>query len=386
MSDQNAVDISQIKVTELPTAEFPGGKNQPFRIFFDLKAHTEAWAHTTGTVEVEVCGVLVGKWARDAVGPYVHVEHVIRGEAAASKLAEVTFTHETWSKINARMDSDFADLSIVGWYHSHPDFGIFLSDRDRFIQESFFSNPGQIALVIDPVRKTEGVFIWKNGKTELAPNFWVGDESKTSVPAGEEPNRSMGGHSPATAGATSGSTAGPPGDPSAGDGRFLNWVTSALFGLCLFLLGALVMYYFGDRSSDITRERIEADANARALVRWGYRPGLKDRLDQSLQRCIILMKRLDQLTQEQLDATTDEAQKKEIRDRWIEAREDIRDIANHLMISREQYIPSERDLARYKAYLEADRRKLEKEKEKEKQDQKAKPDESAPKKTEEQPK
>ena len=65
------------------------------------------------------------------------------------------------------MDSRFAHLTIVGWYHTHPDFGVFLSDRDRFIHEHFFAHPGQIAHVIDPIRKTEGVFVWREGKTVL---------------------------------------------------------------------------------------------------------------------------------------------------------------------------------------------------------------------------
>src|SRR5262249_22696216 len=81
----------------------------------------------------------------------------------------------TWSRINQEMDTRFAHLKIVGWYHSHPDFGIFLSDRDLFIQQHFFSGPGQLALVVDPVREAEGVFIWQEGKPVLASVYWVGD-------------------------------------------------------------------------------------------------------------------------------------------------------------------------------------------------------------------
>ena len=62
--------------------------------------------------------------------------------------AEVTFTHETWNKINAEMDSRFAHLAIVGWYHSHPDFGVFLSDRDLQI--------GRGGPVSDPARVLSG--------------------------------------------------------------------------------------------------------------------------------------------------------------------------------------------------------------------------------------
>jgi hypothetical protein len=98
----------------------------------------------------------------------------IRGEGAETRFAEVTFTHQTWAKINSEMDTRFSTLSIVGWYHTHPDFGIFLSDRDRFIQEHFFCGPGQVAHVIDPIRKIEGVFDWRDAKPVLTRHFWVG--------------------------------------------------------------------------------------------------------------------------------------------------------------------------------------------------------------------
>src|SRR6516164_4855365 len=171
----NAPDVRQLRGEKLPDITFPGGKDQSFRIFFDPNVHAQVWKHSTEDVSVEIGGVLVGKWARDAAGPFVHISESIRGEAATNKFAEVTFTHDTWAKINEQMDSRFSHLSIVGWYHSHPDFGVFLSDRDRFIQENFFSGAGQIAYVVDPVRRTEGVFVWKEGKPTLVPHYWVGD-------------------------------------------------------------------------------------------------------------------------------------------------------------------------------------------------------------------
>jgi proteasome lid subunit RPN8/RPN11 len=106
---------------------------------------------------VEVCGVLVGRWGKDADGPFVTVSASIPGNAAESKFAEVTFTHETWAKINEEMDRNHPDLIIVGWSHTHPDFGVFLSDHDVFIQQHFFSEAGHIAHVINPIRLASGV-------------------------------------------------------------------------------------------------------------------------------------------------------------------------------------------------------------------------------------
>lgn len=44
------------------------------------------------------------------------------------------------------------NLRIVGWWHSHPDFGCFLSSTDLHTQEYFFPESYQVALVIDPIR------------------------------------------------------------------------------------------------------------------------------------------------------------------------------------------------------------------------------------------
>ncbi len=179
----NELDIDSWPSEDLPDGIFPGGRNEAFRVYFSPEVHAALWKHAGEDTSVEICGVLVGTWHRDPVGPFAKVVESIRGEGATTKFAEVTFTHQTWAKINAEMDTKFADMKIVGWYHTHPDFGIFLSDRDRFIQEHFFSGPGQVAHVIDPVRRVEGVFIWRGGKPALAEHFWVGDRILTASDA-----------------------------------------------------------------------------------------------------------------------------------------------------------------------------------------------------------
>jgi proteasome lid subunit RPN8/RPN11 len=181
-----SIDVRLLARQDLPLEAFPGGSTEGFRVFFTPEVHAALWKHASGDTSVEICGVLVGTWHRDEVGPFVKIVESIRGEGAETRFAEVTFTHQTWSKINAEMDTKFAHLSIVGWYHTHPDFGIFLSDRDRFIQEHFFSGPGQIAHVIDPIRKIEGVFVWRDGKACLTEHFWVGNRILVTTSGGPD--------------------------------------------------------------------------------------------------------------------------------------------------------------------------------------------------------
>jgi proteasome lid subunit RPN8/RPN11 len=185
-ADEQPIDVRVLSREKLSHEDFPGGRHEGLRVFFTPEVHAALWQHAALDTTVEICGVLVGSWHRDGAGPFVKIIESIRGEGAETKFAEVTFTHQTWAKINAEMDTKFSKLSIVGWYHTHPDFGIFLSDRDRFIHEHFFSGPGQIAHVVDPIRKMEGVFIWRNGKPTPCEHFWVGDRILAQVSGGSE--------------------------------------------------------------------------------------------------------------------------------------------------------------------------------------------------------
>jgi proteasome lid subunit RPN8/RPN11 len=118
--------------------------------------------HARGSMKEEVCGVLVGSETANGV----RVQASIAGEGAGQGSAHVTFTHETWEHIYKIKDEKYPDEKIVGWYHSHPGFGIFLSEHDTFVHENFFSGLKQIAWVYDPHSDEEGCFGWANGKVE----------------------------------------------------------------------------------------------------------------------------------------------------------------------------------------------------------------------------
>jgi proteasome lid subunit RPN8/RPN11 len=118
--------------------------------------------HARSSIKTEVCGILIG----DDDEGRVNVRASIQGINASQGGAHVTFTQETWEHIYQIKDRDYPDDRIVGWYHSHPAFGIFLSDHDLFIHQNFFSSPLQVAWVYDPVSDEEGCFGWIDGKIE----------------------------------------------------------------------------------------------------------------------------------------------------------------------------------------------------------------------------
>jgi proteasome lid subunit RPN8/RPN11 len=127
--------------------------------------------HARSSGKTEVCGVLIGQ-DRDQ---RIEVAACIEGQNADEAGAHVTFTQDTWEHIYAVKDKKYPNERIVGWYHSHPGFGIFLSDHDTFIHKNFFSSPGQVAWVFDPHSDEEGCFGWVGGRIERLTRIAVVD-------------------------------------------------------------------------------------------------------------------------------------------------------------------------------------------------------------------
>jgi proteasome lid subunit RPN8/RPN11 len=127
--------------------------------------------HARSSDKAEVCGVLIGQ-DRDG---RIEVAACIEGQNAEEAGAHVTFTQDTWEHIYAVKDQKYPEERIVGWYHSHPGFGVFLSDHDTFIHRNFFSSPGQVAWVFDPHSDEEGCFGWVSGRIERLTQIGVVD-------------------------------------------------------------------------------------------------------------------------------------------------------------------------------------------------------------------
>jgi proteasome lid subunit RPN8/RPN11 len=134
--------------------------------------------HARSSMHAEICGVLIG----NAADGTTRVTARIAGEGASQGGAHVTFTQDTWEHIYKVKDTEFPSESIVGWYHSHPGFGIFLSDYDLFIHENFFNALHQVAWVFDPHSDEEGCFGWIAKKVEPLPEVAVIRKHRPPVP------------------------------------------------------------------------------------------------------------------------------------------------------------------------------------------------------------
>lgn len=124
---------------------------------------------------------LLGNYYEEMGKTHVIISNYIEAKYTDASAATLTFTHETWEYVHKEHDENYPDTKIVGWQHTHPGYGIFLSNYDTFIQENFFNLPFQVAYVIDPVQDIRGFFQWKNGKIEKLNGYYIYDETGTPI-------------------------------------------------------------------------------------------------------------------------------------------------------------------------------------------------------------
>ena len=110
----------------------------------------------TKNFENEIFGYLIGnilEWNRKL---YIIIEEIlfILGAVHSDKFStsQIEGTagkyDRRFQRLKKKREND--NLRIVGWWHSHPGFGCFLSTTDLKTQEYFFPESYQVALVVDP--------------------------------------------------------------------------------------------------------------------------------------------------------------------------------------------------------------------------------------------
>ena len=130
-------------------------------VFIAQSAYLRLVEHAASDLESEVGGILVGNWSIDAENhqQFILIETGLPARFTRQGSVYLTFTQDSLVDLHADLDEHYPGKQIVGWYHTHPGMGVFLSSHDAWLHRHFFPEPWQVALVIDPNSATGGFFI-----------------------------------------------------------------------------------------------------------------------------------------------------------------------------------------------------------------------------------
>jgi len=110
--------------------------------------------HGRAGVPMEVMGLMLGEFIDEYT---VQVIDVFAMPQSGTTVTVESVDHVFQTKMMEMLKQTGRPEAVVGWYHSHPGFGCWLSSVDINTQQSFEQlDPRSVAVVIDPIQSVKG--------------------------------------------------------------------------------------------------------------------------------------------------------------------------------------------------------------------------------------
>jgi len=139
--------------------------------------------HLTSNLNRELGGLLMGNFCHENDDYYVDISDFIPAQHTEGGTAHLKFTLKTWEAIDKIRESRYPndEKIVAGWYHSHPNLGVFVSSNDKDVHTQFHSW-WQTALVVDPAKKKMGFFRQHDEWLLMCKGVYVYDDTGSSDP------------------------------------------------------------------------------------------------------------------------------------------------------------------------------------------------------------
>ncbi len=174
--DRTKQDVSVLPLED--QSQYQSFAHNNVQLFVIESAIDRLKTHLSQDTSKETGGILVGNVSELKGIYHTKITGAIAAPTTIGTRSNFRFTPNCWPAILKSQKELFPQTQIVGWYHSHPDFGIFLSGVDLDTQGVYFNQPWHIAVVYDPIREQIGFFCGAKGQEMTA--------SKTFPPQAQE--------------------------------------------------------------------------------------------------------------------------------------------------------------------------------------------------------
>uniref|UniRef100_A0ACD6ADA8 Uncharacterized protein n=1 Tax=Avena sativa TaxID=4498 RepID=A0ACD6ADA8_AVESA len=124
------------------------------QIYISPLALLKMLKHARSGVPMEVMGLMLGEFVDEYT---VTVVDVFAMPQSGTGVSVEAVDHAFQTNMMDMLRQAGRPEMVVGWYHSHPGFGCWLSGTDMHTQQSFEQlNPRAVAVVVDPIQSVKG--------------------------------------------------------------------------------------------------------------------------------------------------------------------------------------------------------------------------------------
>lgn len=158
------------EITALPNnIRQMGAADDGLRIYMEDYVHTYLYQYARSSVNGEKLAVLMGKTDVIDGQKTVFISGVIQARFTEKIKGVETITTQSWKYISEEIEKYFTDLEIVGWMHSRPSFGAFVTSRDEAYHKKVFKNDSQVFFVVDPIDRLDKFYTMNESGSSMRP-------------------------------------------------------------------------------------------------------------------------------------------------------------------------------------------------------------------------
>ena len=161
-----------------------GLQNQPSvdsaeTVYISSLALLKMLKHGRAGVPMEVMGLMLGDFVDEFT---IHVVDVFAMPQSGTGVSVEAVDDVFQTKMMDMLRQTGRDQMVVGWYHSHPGFGCWLSSVDVNTQQSFEQlNPRSVAVVIDPIQSVKGKVVIDAFRSIPSQVIMLGQEQRQTT-------------------------------------------------------------------------------------------------------------------------------------------------------------------------------------------------------------
>ena len=137
----------------------------------DAAVHKQIEEFAYSDRQKECAGLLLGRVIPEEHDRAIHIKAAVPAYEAECSRTSVKIGLDAWEQMLLVRDREYDDLDLLGWFHTHAGWGVFMSDSDVFIHRHFFKHPDMVSYVLDPTKGKDGFFYWHGCSISICSNY-----------------------------------------------------------------------------------------------------------------------------------------------------------------------------------------------------------------------